>query len=1140
MTPDDPRPTLPYHRHDTPPGSEGTFPPDAGSFLGRVGLGPDDTASSDTAFEVAHRLAPPEIPGFELLGELGVGGMGVVYMAREVGLKRVVALKMIRPDTRPGARDVARFQAEAEAVAAVRHPNVVEVYSTGRAGGLPYFVMEYVAGGTLAKRLAAGPLAPAEAAAVVAAVARGVHAAHAAGIVHRDLKPGNVLLASSEDKPGSTPSLLTADCPPPTPKVSDFGLAKRLSTAGDGLTKTVAVIGTPAYMAPEQARGNGKFVGPEADVYALGVVLYECLVGRPPFTDEELLVLMRRVADETPAPPRSVVAAVPRDLDLICRKCLAKEPGDRYATAAELADDLDRFLAGRPVAARPIPWPVRAARWVRRNPAAAALAALVVLLLALGPALAVWYRGERQVSAANEVAREEALKRAEEQAHREAERREAAEALAGARELVALQGVIRRREADRTTGWTWANRADLRKGAALAGGDPTALTALRSDAVTALLAADLRPAGAVLPGFTAGAAAASPDGRLVALGQFHAWGPGDTWGALGALTDAVAPMHVVVVDPATGATAYDFAFPARAVPREAGLAPDRVTSLAFAPDGKRLFAGTRSNRVVRLDLGGPGGKAARVWKAPDTPGHLAVSADGAEVLGACGRTLVWWDAETGAERGRADGGARLTGLAVEPGAVVVARDTGLARAAAAAKVLPRPADPALPGAALPAVLPGGLMVVAREGAIELLDAADLRPVARLTDPGLLDQAAHAAGIEAVAVHPSGAYLATASANRVVKVWAVASGQRVAMAPVPGTGPAALAWSGDGRFLLVTGPGQTTRFEFAPPAAERVVGVHPYPLALAIPDRDGGVVALGEVSRVPAPGQLLFRAGLDGRTSASLRLPGATTAPRPGLAVHPKTGAVAVAGMTPGVSLWTPARPGALAPLDPALAGAARCPAFTPEGREAWAVIESDVVRAWDAETGQSLGPGWRNDAGLVVTGQSSLEALAVGRGGGVAGGADGAVHLLDAAAARRVEILPGERDPVLAVALAPAEDVAAAGTQGGKLRLVRLADRTELPVTADAHPGGVTAVSFSADGAVLATGGRDRAVRFWKRADDRYEPAAAVTGLPAPVRSLAFAPDGRGLVVLLAGERAARVWDAARLRVQLRELGLDW
>ena len=634
----------------------------------------------------------------------------------------------------------------------------------------------------------------------------------------------------------------------------------------------------------------------------------------------------------------------------------------------------------------------------------AALVALVVLLLTLGPALVVWFRGEQQVSAANAVAQQEALKRAEEQTQREAERRAAAESLAGARELVALQGVVRRREADRPTGWTWANTSDLRKGAALTGGDPAALAALRSEAATALLAADLRPAGAVLPGFTAGTAAASPDGRLVALGQFHAWGPGDNWGVFGELLDAIAPMHVTVVNPATGATEYDFAFPARAVFRDAGLVPDRVTSLAFAPDGKRVFVGTRSSRVVRLDLDGPGRKAAKVWKAPDTPGHLAVSADGVEVLGACGGTLVRWDAETGTERGRADGGARLTGLAVEPGAVVVARDTGLVRAAAAAKVLPRPADPALRGAALPAVLPGGLVVVARGAAIDLLDAADFRPVARLTDPDLLDQAAHTTGIELMAVHPSGAYLATASADRVVKVWAVASGLRVATAPVPGTGPAALAWSGDGRFLLVTGPGQTTRFEFAPPAAERVVGVHPYPLAAAVPDRGGGVVALGEVSRSAKPGQLLFHTGPDGRVNAARWFPRGTdsNAHRPGLAVSLRTGVVALAGMAEGVALWNPATPEAVGPLDPGLKGGSRAPAFTPEGREVWAVIGSDAVRAWDAETGRALGPGWANGAGVVVTGLSSLEALAVGRGVGVAGGADGAVHVLDAAAARRV------------------------------------------------------------------------------------------------------------------------------------------
>jgi serine/threonine-protein kinase len=228
-----------------------------------------------------------------------------------------------------GPAERARFRAEAEAVAAVDHPHVVRVYESGEHGGRPFLALEYCPGGSLADRLRAGPLPPADAASLLAKVAAGVQAAHAAGVVHRDLKPANVLFAADG-----------------TPKVADFGLAKR--AGGAELTRTRAVMGTPAYMAPEQAAGGTRFVGPAADVYALGAVLFECLAGRPPFESEDVTALLVKVAEEDPPSVRRFAPAVPRDLDRVCRKCLAKDPRERYASAGELAEDLDRIAAGEP------------------------------------------------------------------------------------------------------------------------------------------------------------------------------------------------------------------------------------------------------------------------------------------------------------------------------------------------------------------------------------------------------------------------------------------------------------------------------------------------------------------------------------------------------------------------------------------------------------------------------------------------------------------------------------------------------------------------------------------------------------------------------------------------------------------------
>jgi WD40 repeat protein/Flp pilus assembly protein TadD/predicted Ser/Thr protein kinase len=301
---------------------------------------------------------PPEIPGYEVLGALGKGGMGVVYKARQAALGRVVALKLIRDEALAGPEAIARFGREAEAAARLQHPNIVSVYEVGRHAGRSHIALEFVEGGSLAERLAGTPLAPHEAARLAETLARAVHAAHAAGVVHRDLKPANVLLTSDG-----------------TPKIADFGLAKRLEE-GEGQTQTGAIMGTPSYMAPEQAEGRAKDVGPACDVYALGAILYEMLTGRPPFRGTTPWETVAQVREREPVAVRQLQPSVPRDLETVCLKCLEKEPRKRYASAEELADDLRRFRNGEPVLARAVGRVERAARWALRRPAAAGLLAM--------------------------------------------------------------------------------------------------------------------------------------------------------------------------------------------------------------------------------------------------------------------------------------------------------------------------------------------------------------------------------------------------------------------------------------------------------------------------------------------------------------------------------------------------------------------------------------------------------------------------------------------------------------------------------------------------------------------------------------------------------------------------------------------
>jgi serine/threonine-protein kinase len=343
-----------------------------------IASGPTITADPGATTEPGSGGKGPDtshikIQGYEILGELGRGGMGRVYKARQIKLERTVALKVILAGAHATEEQLARFIGEAQAVAHLHHPNIVQIFEIGETEGLPYFSLEFVNGGPLDRKIDGTPQHPRESAQLVETIARAVQEAHSKGIIHRDIKPANILLTSSG-----------------APKITDFGLAKRIET-DSGHTRSGSIMGTPSYMAPEQAWGRISLIGPHSDTYSLGALLYVLLTGRPPFQGANLIETLEQVRSREPLPPSQLVPKTPRDLETITLKCLQKEPGKRYESAQALADDLKRYLDGVPILARPVSAPERCIRWCKRNPKIAGLAATILLLLGAIAAVSTTY-----------------------------------------------------------------------------------------------------------------------------------------------------------------------------------------------------------------------------------------------------------------------------------------------------------------------------------------------------------------------------------------------------------------------------------------------------------------------------------------------------------------------------------------------------------------------------------------------------------------------------------------------------------------------------------------------------------------------------------------------------------------------------